>query len=130
MAAVAWAAPSVEVEGDRPVAAAVFVFSGTPDVKGMSLTELAPEKAASWVLAVGLAVAEGLSGLRTLTMLAGFVKADGMTYASMTWTTPLAMRTSGTMTLASLTQTVPLWITMLSFSPSEVVREPFLRVEL
>jgi hypothetical protein len=58
----------VEVEGDRPVASAVF--SGTPEVKGMSLTELAPEKAASWVLAVGLAVAEGLSGLRTLDMLA------------------------------------------------------------
>jgi hypothetical protein len=68
IAAVAWAAPSVEVEGERPVACSVA--SGIPEVKGMSLTELALEKAASWVLAVGLAVAEGLSGLRTLKMLA------------------------------------------------------------
>lgn len=68
MAAVAWAPPSVEVEGDRPVASAVF--SGTPEVKGMSLTELAPENAASWVLAEGSAVAEDFSGLRTLDMLA------------------------------------------------------------
>lgn len=68
MAAVAWAPPSVEVEGDRPVASAVF--SGTPEVKGMSLTELAPENAASWVLAVGSAVAEDFSGLRTLNILA------------------------------------------------------------
>lgn len=58
----------MEVEGDRPVASAVF--SGTPEVKGMSLTELAPENAASWVLAVGSAVAEDFSGLRTLDMLA------------------------------------------------------------
>jgi hypothetical protein len=56
---------------------ACAVPSGIPEVKGISLTELAPEKAASCVLAVGLAVAEGLSGLRTLENVSFGLKRSG-----------------------------------------------------
>lgn len=56
---------------------------------------------------------------------------SGSDYLSMTWTTPLATRTSGMRTLALLTNTLPPEIEILTLSPVKVVSVwPFLRAEL
>ena len=63
-----------------------------PEVNGAAETELAPEKAAVCEDALGTGVAAVALGLRTW---------------SMTWTTPLATRTSGMRTRALLTKMEP-----------------------
>lgn len=59
------------------------------------------------------------------------IERSGKTYASITWTTPLETSTSGLMTLALLTKTVPLEMVMVKVSPFMAVSlVPFMRLEL
>jgi hypothetical protein len=76
---------------------------GTPEVNGALLAELAPEKAGDPL--VELVDAVLLAGLRTL---------------SITWITPLATSTFGTVTAALFTKTVPLAMVILILPPSRV----------
>ena len=70
------AAPADDDDDDEPpepdpeagVGAIPIVIDGvgTPDVRGLSLAEVAPAKATDWVEAVGFGIAIVLFGLRTL----------------------------------------------------------------
>ena len=117
-AAVALALPDdpavPEPEGEPAVGVAVAP-DVMPDVNGTSVADEAPEKAAVWVEAVGTGVAAVALGLRTW---------------SITWTTPLATRTSGIRTLALLTNTVPLSMVMVRSGPArDGTVSPFVRRE-
>jgi len=105
------AAPAVLVEvasGSRVGTAVTVVDAETPDVNGTSDALLAPVKAGTVVVAPAVGgAAEVLLGLRTL---------------SMTWTTPPAIKTSGTVTRAELTKTDPLTIEIVTLSPLTVSR--------
>ena len=99
------AAMAAEAE-EAPAAApppSMEVGVGMPEVKGMVETELAPAKAT--IVVVGLAVKVVALGLRT---------------ASMTWTTPLATRTSGMTTIALSTKTLPFMMVMVTLLPFKV----------
>lgn len=105
------AAPDELLEDARvvvaePAAAILDVGAVTPEVKGTSVPELAPENAGVAEVCAGFAVAIVLLGFRT---------------ASITWTTPLLISTSGLMTLALLTNTVPLMTLIVRFCPPSVV---------
>lgn len=103
-----------------PVATApppiVDVGVGTPELSPTLDAEEAPEKAAAPVVAEAEGIAMVMLGLRTL---------------SMTWTTPLAIRTSGVTTFALLTKVVPLFMVMVRFMPAmDLSIVLFVRVEL
>ena len=103
-----------------PVATApppmVEVGVGTPDERPTLDAEEAPEKAAEPVVADAEGMAMVMLGFKTL---------------SMTWTTPLATRTSGVTTLALLTKMVPLLVVMVTLAPHMVFSMVlFIRFEL
>lgn len=106
------AAPAVleEVASGLRVGVEVTVVEagGTPDVNGTSVALLAPGKAGVVVVAPAVGgAAEVLLGLRTLRdgqrMFRDRKLRGEVTYLSITWTTPPAIRTSGTTTRAELT---------------------------
>jgi len=110
------AAPAVdmaEVAATTAELEMVAVGLGAFDVKGTSETELAPGKATE--VELGLGAADALSGFRT---------------PSMTWTTPLDTRTSGRITLAEFTKTVPFVTVMVTLPPLTVGRVVFVSIEL
>ena len=126
-------APLVALELPAPVAAdgtaIVLVGVGTPEVKGTAVADVAPAKAAD----VADGAADVALGLRTLSSRISkiycsmYKECIGVicrqrllkvtkrnrciqrlkTYPSMTWTTPFATKTFGTMTLAWLTKIEP-----------------------
>ena len=95
-----------------PAVLMLDVGVGTPEVNGALLAELAPAKAGAWVVWLGLAVAVLFAGLRT---------------PSITWITPLEVRTFGTTTCALLTKTEPFEMVMRMLPPARVLMVSFLR---